>query len=202
MNLLPVDYNCHHSSARELGIKLRLLSRQEFLVGASHCLPQRIWHPIRRSLKFDGRFFKGISQPPREPLFDELTYKVSIGAMAIAYTKQPVALLLMHEDCILIHFRFKAWLVDGCLARARLCRILECCCDFDRQVFRLCQLVPLVETELLRYGPGGIWDELNILGISSCHPLCPRSLLDCVIETQLLVWKLQFLVMFMSDTID
>jgi hypothetical protein len=87
VNLLPVDYHSHHSSARELGIKLRLLSRQEFLVGASHCLAQQVWHPLRRSLVFDRRFFEGFSQSPWQPLFDELTYEVSIGAMAIAHTK-------------------------------------------------------------------------------------------------------------------
>ena len=149
----------------------------------------------------DGEFFDGVSQAPREPLFDELTYEVTICAMAIAHTEQPVAGLLMHEDGILIHFRFQARLVDGCLPRARLCRILVCCCDLYRQVFRLCQLVPLVGNEFLRYGPGGVWDGLNVFGISRCHPLCPRSLLDGVIETQLLAWKLQFLVRFMSGTI-
>lgn len=107
----------------------------------------------------------------------------------------------MHKECILINFRFQAWLVDGCLPSARLCRILECC-DLDRQIFRLCQLVALAEIEFLRYRPAGIWDELNIFGISCCHPLCPRTLLDSVIETQLLVWKLQFLVMLMPDSID
>ena len=150
---------------------------------------------------FYGKFFDCISQPPRESLFDELTNEVTIGAMAIAHTKEPVARLLMHEECILIYFRFQAWLIDGCLPRARLCRILVCC-DLYRQVFRLCQLVPLVGNELLRYGPGGIWDGLNVFGIPRCHPLCPRSLLDGVIETQLFAWKLQFLVRFMAGTID
>jgi len=120
--------------------------------------------------------------------------------MAIAHTEEPVGRLLMHKQGILIHFRFQARLVDGCLPRPRLCRILVCS-DLYRQVFRLCQLVPLVKNEFLRYGPGDVWDGLNVFRISRCHPLCPRALLDGVIETQLFAWKLQFLVRSLSGTI-